>query len=542
MNKTCKISGKEFEITQEDQEFYKKVWVPEPTLCPEERQRRRMAWRNDRVFYKRTCDLSGKKMISMYDENTDFPVYNQEEWWSDAWDATDYGQDFDFEKPFFEQFWELLAQVPRISLINKIPENAEYCNFALGNKNSYLLFTSWENEDCAYLSRAWKCNNTLDGMNLKECDLCYEVTDCINCFGSAYCTSCTDCSNCMYSENLVNCKYCFGCSNLTNKQYYIWNKEVGKENYQREVEKLVSDKQLLTTFLKNQQENQFHKDIQGTQNHNCSGNFLSYSKDSHFCFDGSMLEDCKYTSNITESKKVYDTDNDDHSELVYESIGSERNYMHLFNDISWFNKNLLYSNLCFHTENSFGCIWLKNKEFCILNKQYTKDEYNELLPKILSHMKTTSEWWEFFPISLSPFHYNETVAQDFYLIGQGDVEWFGWKWKDDHTSAQYHGATKDIPEDIQDVTDDILKEVLTCQSCAKNYRIVWLELQLYRKLSLPIPRNCFNCRHDKRILKKRTRQLHQRKCDKCDIDIQTIHSKESWKAVYCSDCYNTEVD
>ena len=55
-------------------------------------------------------------------------------------------------------------------------------------------------------------------------------------------------------------------------------------------------------------------------NTSCSGNFLSYSKNSEYCFDASHLEDCKYSTNITESKNVYDTDNDDHSELVYESI------------------------------------------------------------------------------------------------------------------------------------------------------------------------------------------------------------------------------
>ena len=542
MKKNCKITGKEFEITDKDLEFYKKVWVPTPTLCPEERQRRRMTWRNDRIFYKRICDFSGKKIISMYDAGTEFPVYNQDEWWSDKWDALNYGQDFDFERPFFEQFGKLLSKVPRISLINKLPENAEYCNFALGNKNSYLLFTSWENEDCAYLNRAWNCNNTLDGINVKDCDLCYEVSDSTNCFKSLYITNCKDCSDSMYSENLINCSYCFGCSNLTNKQYHIGNKPVAKENYQEKVNELLSDKKLLAEFLKNQKDKQFHKDIQGKQNQNCSGNFLSYSKDSDFCFDASHLEDCRYCSNITESKNVYDTDNDDHSELVYESIGSEQNYLHLFNDISWFNKHLLYSSLCFHSENSFGCIGLKNKEFCILNKQYTKEEYNVLLPKIIAHMRNTWEWGEFFPLSLSPFSYNESVAQDFYPLTSESVEQFGGKWKIKDASAQYHWSRKVLPENIDDVSDDIVKEVLTCDCCEKNYRIIGLELSLYRKLWVSVPKNCFNCRYDQRLLKKRNRTLYERSCDGCSNNILSIYPKSSWKTVYCEGCYEHEID
>jgi hypothetical protein len=54
--KTCKVSGQPFPIYQSDVEFYdkisptfngKKFAIPTPTLCPEERERRRMAWRNE---------------------------------------------------------------------------------------------------------------------------------------------------------------------------------------------------------------------------------------------------------------------------------------------------------------------------------------------------------------------------------------------------------------------------------------------------------------------------------------------------------------
>ena len=541
MNKICNISWKEFEITQMDLDFYKQIWVPEPSLCLQERQRRRMSWRNDRVFYKRTCDFSGKKMISMYDEDTPFPVYNQDEWWSDKWNALDYGREFDFSRSFFEQFSELLSEVPRISLINKNPENAEYCNFALGNKNSYLLFTSGENDSCAYLNRSWNCNDTLDGINIKSCSLCYDISDSSGCHKCIHINNCIDCSDCMYSEQLTNCTHCFGCSNLINKSYYIGNKPVPKEDYQGLVDEYLSNPEKLKILLKEQNTSKFYKDIQWFWNTNCSGNFLSYSKDSKSCFDGSHLENCSYSTNITESKNVHDTDNDDHSEMVYETIWSEKNYFCLFNDICWFNSHLLYSSLCFNSKNSFGCIWLRNNQYCILNKQYTKEEYNKLLPKIIEHMKASHEWGEFFPMSLSPFAYNESVAHDFYPMNEENIEKIWWKWKTKTFDAQYHGAIIKVPNSITDTSDDILKQVLTCSTCEKNYRIVWLELRLYRKLWVPVPKNCFNCRHDKRILKKRKRVLHNRECDKCSKDISSVYPKESWSVVYCDNCYQTEI-
>ena len=62
-----------------------------------------------------------------------------------------------------------------------------------------------------------------------------------------------------------------------------------------------------------------------------------------------------------------------------------------------------------------------------MNKQYTKEEYEELVPKIIEHMKTPltnpllggegmSERGEFFPMHSSHYAYNETIAQDFFPL------------------------------------------------------------------------------------------------------------------------------
>lgn len=89
--KTCKNCLLQFEITAEDKKFYVKVGVPEPTFCPVCRVQRRMAWRNDRSFYSRKCDKNGKEFVSIYPQNTPFPVYSADEWWKDDWDPLKYG-------------------------------------------------------------------------------------------------------------------------------------------------------------------------------------------------------------------------------------------------------------------------------------------------------------------------------------------------------------------------------------------------------------------------------------------------------------------
>lgn len=64
----------------------------------------------------------------------------------------------------------------------------------------------------------------------------------------------------------------------------------------------------------------------------------------------------------------------------------------LFSYNCWTSSELAYCIDCYDTKNCFGCIGLRNKQYCILNKQYTKEQYEELVPKIIEHMTKTGEW------------------------------------------------------------------------------------------------------------------------------------------------------
>jgi len=87
----------------------------------------------------------------MYSPDKPFPVYERDIWFSDAYEPCDYGRDFDFSRPFFEQFTELMNDVPKFSIQQQPPmENSSYCNYASNCRDSYLLFDSDYNERCIY--------------------------------------------------------------------------------------------------------------------------------------------------------------------------------------------------------------------------------------------------------------------------------------------------------------------------------------------------------------------------------------------------------
>ena len=140
LNLKCRVSGKDFVVTEWEQDLLRRMELPLPTLCPDERLRRRLVRRNERKIYKDKCDLTGKPIISLYSSDKPYKVYSQDVWWSDDWDPKEYDRDYDFNRPFFDQFYELQLAVPRLSLMNMKTENSEYCNATGWNKNCYLVF------------------------------------------------------------------------------------------------------------------------------------------------------------------------------------------------------------------------------------------------------------------------------------------------------------------------------------------------------------------------------------------------------------------
>ena len=118
-NKVCQNCKKDFIIEPDDFLFYEKIKVPAPTFCPHCRFVRRFITKNERTLYKRKCSKCDKNIIAVYDEITQFPVYCPDCYRSDKWESVEYRQNYDFNKPFFEQYKELFNKVPRQSLFQK---------------------------------------------------------------------------------------------------------------------------------------------------------------------------------------------------------------------------------------------------------------------------------------------------------------------------------------------------------------------------------------------------------------------------------------
>ncbi|MBI2464121.1 hypothetical protein HYV57_04140 [Candidatus Peregrinibacteria bacterium] len=552
MQKICKQCQHNFEIFDRDLVFYNKIspvfggqknMLPAPTLCPDCRLQRRLSWRNERNLYKRLCDFSKKNIISVYSPDKPYKVYDHEAWWSDQLDATNYGRDFDFTRHFFEQFFELYKKIPKINFVNVASENSDYCNFSYRNKNCYLIFASHYNEDCQYGTYMWACKNCFDCLELIKSELIYEGIYSENCYQSSFIQYCFNVSDCHYCYDLIGCKNCLFSSNLRNKQYYIFNKPHSKDDYNRFCASLDQGNSKHFSSILEQYKlvcsSAIHRSTFQKNCEHCIGSDIQNSKNIYYGFNLKYGEDCSYVyTNAVKVKDCMDVSNIgyDPSELLYECLGNTGNTRALFCISCWHNSDLYYCEQCFNCKNLFGCIGLKNKEYCILNRQYSPSAYTELVGRILNHMTQTQEFGEFFPSSFSPFGYNETTANDYYPLSKEKALKLGFSWKTIDT-RDYKKSSYLIPNHIKDVPESVTGEILACISCKKNYRITTKELTFYKTMFLPLPFKCPDCRHQNRLGLKNPHELWKRLCSHCKKEMLSTYSLETPETVYCEKCY-----
>ena len=561
--KICQNCKTEFRIEPEDFAFYEKMAVPPPTFCPECRLQRRLAFRNERSLYKRKCDLCGKEMITMHSPDKPRKVYCNPCWWSDKWDASDHAIEYDPSRNFFVQFKELQKCVPFMTLICEYPTliNSDYINHAGNSKDSYFVFNADHIENCCYVMQTNNAKECMDGYSIFFTELSYESINIDKSYGIYFSEDIAASHDVYFSKNLTGCSDCFGCVNLRNKQYHIFNEPYSPEEYKKRVEGFSTGSFTNTNALLARARAFWQKFprklLHGTHNVNSSGDYIydgKNVKESYIVNKGEDMRFCQWI-NMGTVKDAYDyTEWGAGGEKLYEclTVGQGASDVRMSHAV-WMGPttDIEYCMYALASNHMFGCIGMRKKEYCILNKQYSKEEYEALREKIIKEMNKhpyvdakgrSFTYGEFFPYELSLFDYNESSAQDYFLLTKEHAMERGWKWKEkEYAKYQITMQAVDLPDHIMDVPDAITKEILACASCGRAYRIIPQELGLLRRFGLPLPRACFECRHHARLARMNPMRFYDRTCAKCGMAIRTSYSPERPEIVYCEQCYQAEI-
>jgi hypothetical protein len=265
----------------------------------------------------------------------------------------------------------------------------------------------------------------------------------------------------------------------------MWNEQLTREEYNKKLKEL--DIGNYTNFIKAQEKfekiklksiRRFANIINST---NVTGDDLVNTNNCQYCFFvPGEVKDCKYVTNVAYGMNTsYDGYGvGANSELIYEGMDSGVNgSRQLFTLTVWECLNAEYCINCHGCNNIFGCVGLRNRNYCILNKQYSKEEFLKLREQIIEQMNKIPyidkkgriyKYGEFFPSEISPFGYNETVAQDYFPLTKEKIFENNYNYiEKEKPEYQITITAKNLPNHIKNADETILNLIIECESCKR---------------------------------------------------------------------------
>ncbi len=551
----CRFSGEKFYVRPEDVVFYKKISVPLPTLSPKERLRRRMSFSPGYNLSKVKSFSTGKQIIAAYPPDTPLKIQEHGAWFFDDAEPMKYGLEGNPFRPFFEQFRELQLVVPRPNLNSDSSNvNSDYTNNSVRLKNCYLAFDSLDSENIYY-------GGAIDSKDCIDClvfnsETGYMLTNCYRTWRCFFCDDVYDTLDSYFLYDCRNCQNCFMCSNLRHKKYYFFNQPLSKEEYEKKIKEINLGNyevfQKYFTEFQKLKNNAIHRENRNEKAINSIGDWIADCRNCYHVSFAMNSDNVAYSLWFLGYRDSYDISQGTGGELCYEllSISTENNYAVKFSNIINHSRNMEYCELCYNCHDCFGCVSLKNKSFCIFNKQYSEEEYWKMVDKIKTEMLRRGEYGEFFPPEVSPLPYNFSINAAYPEYSDFETaKKYGYYFREAKENLQDTAdletvSANDLPLDIKEVGDEFLGKVIYDEENDKKFRLTRYELNFYRKYNIPLPRINPFARMYRQLRDNYKMQLalYERNCDKCQKAIHTSYDPEGpEKNIYCEECYKKEV-
>lgn len=546
-NKICTDCKSDFIIDSGDLILYEKIGLVLPKKCFECRLKHYLAFWIFGKFRKGKSDLTGENFITVLPAKLRYPVYTSHEWWGDAWDGLDFGQDYDSTRSFFDQLKELQEKIPRPHQTGENNVNSDWCDDVWESKNCYLSRSVVKCENLSYGYRVVEAKDSFDIVNSFNLQNSYSCFACHNSFNLNFSENSKDCIDSYFLFDCRNCQNCFMSYNLRNKQYCIRNKQYTKEDYEKELKNIKLDSYQTIESLKHEFEeilkNQaVHKENFNLKTTDSTGNYMTNCDKCSQVFSWENGQNCRNSMRGIGTKDCIDQVGTWRNENSGSNACGLGGYQMKYS--SWSDSRYSeYLDLCMECEYCFGCVGLKKKKYCILNKQYAKEEYETLKEQIITDMKNSGEYGKFLPYSLSLGEYNLSQNIIFFQnMKKEEVIEKGGYWSEEDLSSNDGIPSLDLPDSILEIKPEISAQALICPETHYRFNIAPTEYEFHKRKSFALPRVHYDMRIIKKARKVAVFKSYPYKCFYCKKYIMAYYPPEwGYQKIACEECYKQNI-
>lgn len=547
LNKVCTDCKKEFNIDSGDLDLYDKVGLKIPDQCFECRVRHHFAFCLFGKFRKGVSDLTGESLITVLPENPRYPIYKSHEWWGDAWDPMSFGRDYDPARPFFDQLKELQEKIPRSHQTGENNTNCDWCDDVWESKNCYLCRSLLKCENVSYVYRVIGTKDSFDIFYSFNLQNSYECLFCHNSFNLNFSENSRDCIDSYFLFDCRNCQNCFMSWNLRNKQYCIKNKQYTKEEYEKELKKIHFDSYNDIQAMKEEFEDMLKKEVVHRENFNIrttgsSGNYLTDCDKCVNCHSWEKSQNCRNHIRGTNTKDSIDQTFTWNTEVSGNNSGVFGGFGIKYS--SWSDARYSeYLDQCVECEYCFGCVGLRKKKYCILNKQYTKEKYEELKGQIIEDMEKRGEYGKFLPYSMGLCDYNFSTGMIYFPeTTKEEITNLCGYWSEEDFSSKDGISSLELPDSIMDTSPEISSQALICPESNYRFNISEAEYAFHKRKGFALPRVHFDKRIMDRIKKMSVIRSYPSECFYCQKHIDAYYPPGwGYQKIACEECYKQNI-
>lgn len=292
---------------------------------------------------------------------------------------------------FIKEFSELVKKSPHMNVNANNVENCPYGDYIYNCKNCYLCFELGGSQNGFYLQNCMKTKDCVDCSFARWSELCYECLNIERCYDCNWCIDCGDSHHLTRCFDCNACNDCFGCVGLKHKKFMIYNEQFSEEEYKDQIKSIKFDREKFKGLtLKTPRQNLHH-----SKSEDCVGDYIYNSKNCINCFDINNMENCIYynAGNFNSpDKDCCDMQDASGCELCFDSFSLGYCYNCDFLIESDRCTNCAFGFGLDSCKDCFGCAYLKNKQYYILNKPHPKEEYEKRIKEIKAELIKNNQY------------------------------------------------------------------------------------------------------------------------------------------------------